>query len=74
MASSERSVHVEARKGGAVPIPTAPGPPPRHMSLAEWHGHLPAFLQIGTIVTPVCAAAAAVWTAVVPRRSRSDSP
>jgi len=27
---------------------------------------LPAFLQIGTIVTPICAAAAAVWTTVAP--------
>ena len=56
----------EGQKGNAVQLPAAPGPPPRRISLAEWHAHLPAFLQIGTVVTPVCAMAAVIWIAVMP--------
>jgi hypothetical protein len=64
MASSTSSGNVERQDGGALKIPTAPGPHPRRISLAEWHSHLPAFLQMGTIVTPLCAVGTTAWTAL----------
>jgi hypothetical protein len=45
----------------AFVLPSDPGPPPRHLGLAEWHRHLPAFLQIGTFVTTVVTVVVLFW-------------
>ena len=41
-----------------------PGPPPRRIGIGELFKRLPAFLQIGTVVTPVCALIAIVWITI----------
>ena len=47
-------------------ITNHPGSPPRKIGLKECHARLPAFLQIGTIVTPIVSIFAIFWMALAP--------